>query len=316
MKTVGIFPAAGGLGTSTLTHLLPLIPPSNLVLVSRNPSKLSSLPEGVQTRQAAYGTSTDDDFKRVFAGIDVLFLISYPSHERELRVKLQLPVINAAHAAGVRHIIYSSLGFALPDKDDSLAEVMGAHLDSEEQLKVLAKVDQGFSWTSVREGLYHESYPIYTSFLDPKNPVEEVLIPHDGAKPGLSWVKRDELGEATAKIIAQAASATEPTAFPWRNKVVVLTGPTEWSLADTVAAVSSVVGKPIRIKQVSVDEYVAQPHIVAYFGSEHKARTWATAWAAIRAGEAAHVSPTLEELLGRKPEAFDVTLSKMIEAVQ
>jgi hypothetical protein len=62
---------------------------------------------------------------------------------------------------------------------------------------------------------------------------------------------------------------------------------------------------------VSVDEYVKLPKVAAYFGSEELARTWATAWEAIRSGEADFVAPTLGELLGREPEAFDVTIRNM-----
>ncbi|KFA66787.1 hypothetical protein S40285_07037 [Stachybotrys chlorohalonatus IBT 40285] len=310
MKTVGIFPASGALGTSTLAHLLRLIPAPSLVLISRHPTKLGALPPGAQTRTASY-ESPPQHLESVFAGVDVLFLISYPSHVREYRVQVQLPAITSAHRAGVKHIFYSSLAFALPDGNASAAEVMGAHLDSEEQLRALAAADPGFTWTSMREGLYHESFPIYTAFFDLRNPVEEIRIPHDGGRPGVSWAKRDELGEATARLISQYLHSPGP--FPWTNRIVALTGPREWSLAETVQTLADALGRPVRITPVSVDEYVAQPHVLAYFGSEEKARTWATAWQAIAAGEAAYVAPTLEEVLGRPPEPFDVTVRDMVK---
>jgi hypothetical protein len=186
---------------------------------------------------------------------------------------------------------------------------MQAHLDTEKYLAKLASEDSSFTYTSIREGIYSESTPIYTAFFDPRNPVDEILIPHDGSGPGVSWVKRDELGEASAKLIASYVQ--DPAKFPYTNKIVLLTGSKVWSLAETVKVLGEIAGKPeVRIRQVSVDEYVRLPQVQAVFGSEEKARTWATAWEAIMAGETAVVTPDLEKILGRKREEFDVTAKK------
>lgn len=98
--------------------------------------------------------------------------------------QVQLPAIDAARRAGVKHIFYSSLGFASDVstgtlKSDSLAVVMQAHLDSEKYLASLAKADTDFTYTSIREGLYTESFPIYTAFFNPKSAPDgaEVTIP-------------------------------------------------------------------------------------------------------------------------------------------
>ena len=318
MKSIGIFPASGGLGGSTSTHLLANVPAEHVTLISRHPDKSPSTIPGsdrATLRQASY-ESSPADLEAAFSGIDVLFLISYPSHVRDYRVKVQLPAIDAAHRAGVKHIFYSSLGFALPEQDKSLAEVMQAHLACEDHLRKIAASDPGFTWTSIREGLYHESFPIYTSFWSLEKPVDEVLIPHNGAGAGVSWVKRDELGEASAKLVAQYAASSSSSDFPWVNKLVVLTGPREWSLSDTVKVLGKAVGKNVTIREVSLEEWLKQPQILEYFGSEEKARTWATAWEAIRAGEAAYVGPTLEQILGRPAEQLDVTIGQMAKSLK
>jgi uncharacterized protein YbjT (DUF2867 family) len=318
MKTIGIFPASGGLGGSTYTHLLQRndVRADKVVLISRDPSKTPAAyrDRGVTLRQASYESSAAE-LEKAFAGIEVLFLISYPSHVRDYRVKVQLPAMDAAHRAGVKHIFYSSLGFALPDKTESLAEVMQAHLVSEAHLQEVADGDPAFSWTSIREGLYHESFPIYTSFWTLEAPLDDILIPHNGSGPGVSWVKRDELGEASAALLAEYATSADPSTFAWNKRRVVLTGDREWTLQETVEVLGRAVGRDVRIRQVSVDQWLQQPHILGYFGAEDKARTWATAWEAIRAGETAFVSPTLGQILGRKPESFEVTIRGMAEAV-
>ncbi|KAL3961027.1 hypothetical protein ACCO45_006144 [Purpureocillium lilacinum] len=409
MKSIAVFPASGALGTSTYTHLIAQLPPPppssalassasaspRVTLISRFPEKVPR--ELLGTGERSPGTHPrrfvrvpPETLRSAFAGHDVLFLISYPSHAHALRTRLQLPVVDAARAAGVRHVFYSSLAFAgnSPSSASSLssaaaghdqtsrgggegvgattlAEVMRAHLDTEAYLARLAREDPSFTYTVVREGLYSESYPIYTAFFDVQRharmyagggggggggdgdgdgtavPRHEILIPHDGSGPGISWVKRDELGEATARLIAwyaaaAAASGQAHRPFPYVNKTVTLTGPRVYSLAETARVLSRAAARggfssspskdkddgdayvdedSVRIREVSVDEYVAQPQVKAAFGGDEVlARSWATAWDAIRAGETALVDGTLREVLGREPEAFEVTIRDIVAA--
>ncbi|GJC84889.1 NmrA-like family protein [Colletotrichum tofieldiae] len=313
MKSIGIFPGSGALGGSTYDYLLKLLPADHIILINRHPEKVPQehIKNGVRARKASY-ESSPSDLEAVFSGIEVLFLISYPSHVHDYRKKVQLPAIDAARRAGVKHIFYSSLAFAGDLQDSSLAEVMQAHLDSERYLAEAAASDSSFTYTAVREGLYSESYPIYTAFFDVNAPTDEILIPHDGSGPGVAWVKRAELGEATAKLIAQYS--WDPDHFPHVNKKVLLTGPRVWSLEDTVKVLSRAAGKRVRIRKVGVDEYVKLPQVLSRFGSQDKARTWATAWEAISAGETAVVTDTLKEIIGREPEEFDVTIKRLKQA--
>ncbi|KAK4098482.1 NAD(P)-binding protein [Parathielavia hyrcaniae] len=311
---VGIFPASGALGSSTYTHLLNLVPNDQVVLISRHPEKIPRpyLDAGVQARQASY-ESTSSELEKAFSGIDILFLISLPSHDHGYRTKVHLTAVDAARRAGVSHIFYSSLAFAGSHASfSSLAVVMQAHLDTERHLAKLASESPGFAYTSIREGLYAESTPIYTAFFDPRDPSTlsgngEVCIPHDGSGPGVAWVKRDELGEASARLIARFATDGRE-GFPWVNRVVLLTGPRVWSLGETVAVLSEIAGREVKIRKVSVDEYVKLTKVREVFGDEELARGWATAWEAIRAGETAIVTGELKEILGREPEGFEVAV--------
>jgi uncharacterized protein YbjT (DUF2867 family) len=324
-QKIGVFPASGGLGTSIINHLVKLVPASQLILMARNPEKLASLSrEGATIRRALYDDRAT--LERVFDNVGVLMLISYASFEIEHRVEVLPSVLNpsvqanannqahkaaidAARRSGVKHIFYSSLAFAGDLGESSLAHVMGAHLATE---KYLAELPGHFTYTAIREGLYSESFPIYTAWFDLQNPVEEITIPHPGTGPGVAWAKRDELGEATAKMVY--AYAKNPAGFPYLNRVVLLSGPREVSLAETAEVLGRAVGKPVRIREITVDEYVALPQI----GDKHTyhgvnlSREWATAWEAIRAGETAVVSPVLGETLGRGPEDFETTIRGLV----
>ena len=348
---LAIFPASGGLGTSTYTHLLSknLVIPADIILISRHPDKIPSeyKSAGVSTRQASWETSIDA-YAHTFDGVQCLFLISYVTYEHERRVQLHRVAIDAARRSGVTHIFYSSLGFARTNDIQSAAYVMQAHLDTEEYLATLAAEDKEFSYTSIREGLYSESVSVYTSFFDLASPMkeasisgrgltavdfgtvdmhsktvgnamakaslgaasEEVLIPHDGFGPGIAWVKRDELGEATAKLISIFTNTPFAKDFRYNNAIVLLSGSKVWSLSQTVEALSEVSGRDVSIRQVSVEEYAHLPHMRKALKTEsaRKIIAWATVYEAIRRGETAVINGVLGELLGREPEGFEETL--------
>ncbi|KKK14872.1 hypothetical protein ARAM_002838 [Aspergillus rambellii] len=313
MAKIGVFPAAGGLGFSIVNHLLRLVPPSQLILIARDPGSLALAEQkGAVVRYADYDDAAP--LAHAFDGVDILMLISYASFEMEHRVNAHRIAIDAACQSGVQHIFYSSLAFAGEFGETSVAHVMGAHLATE---KYLAQLPEPTTYTIVREGLYSESFPIYTAWFDLKAPTDEITIPHDGSGPGVSWAKRDELGEATAKLIvsyANVESGNVPAEFPYINKTVLLTGPRAFSLQETVDILGKVVGRPVRIRPISVDEYVKLPHEgkLTHHGVD-LSREWATAWDAIRLGETAVVTPTLWEILGREPEDYETTLQGLYE---
>lgn len=153
----------GGLGREVLKHILPLVPREQLIVTSPSPARvhdaLSDLSAvDVEVREADYTLPTT--LPKAFAGADALFLVSYPSVAHEVRVNAHIAAIDAAKAAGIRRVIYTSLAFG----GDSKAAVMRAHLDTEAYLKA-----SGLEYTIIREGLYAESFPLYfgktTSFL-------------------------------------------------------------------------------------------------------------------------------------------------------
>jgi hypothetical protein len=82
---------------------------------------------------------------------------------------------------------------------DSVAYVMQAHLDTE---AYLAK--SGLTYTVLREGLYSESYSLYTGFFNPTRD-SEVCVPGDGS---ITWVCIENLGEGTAKLMVKVSDET------------------------------------------------------------------------------------------------------------
>lgn len=86
-RTIGVFPASGGIGGSTVKHLLTRLPPKDLIFIARNPAKLDSASAaGATVRRADY--DDDKSLEHAFDGINTLFLISYASVEDDHRAEV------------------------------------------------------------------------------------------------------------------------------------------------------------------------------------------------------------------------------------
>ena len=196
---------------------------------------------------------------------------------------------------------------------------MHAHLKTEGYLKSLEseKIEgmdkKPFAFTAIREGIYSESFAMYTGFPDLENLPDGVKIPHNGSGPGIAFAKIDDLGEATAKLVKEYLDV--PTKFRYKNQIMLLSGPRAWSLEDVVKLLMKLKGKKIRVDQISEEDYVAEPRIQNMLGSHGPGevpRQWATSFDAVKKGECAVTSVELGRLLGREPEGFETTVRAMI----
>jgi len=194
---------------------------------------------------------------------------------------------------------------------------MQAHLDTEKYLAESASSTAGtpFTWTSIREGIYAETWPMYTGFPDISQAVIEGRIPHDWCGAGVPWVKRNDLGEGSARLIQQYVEA--PADFAYVNKVMLLTGTKNWNLGDTLKAVGKLLGKKVQLYHESEQAYAKRDAVVIAMqtpGLEdlNVPKEWATVFEAIRKGETSVVSPDLKRLLGREPADFESILRALL----
>lgn len=301
--------ASGGLGSRVLHHFLHTLslPKQSLLVSTSKPYPKSPNAEGVELRYGDF--LKPETLSKAFADVSVLLLISYPSIAHSLRVGAHKNAIDASIRAGVEHIVYTSLAFA----GDSRAEVMQAHIDTEEYLKHTC-ARSGSRFTILREGIYTESYPLYLGFLDVKMQEEkskrEVYVPPT-RKNGIAWAARDELGEATARIVLEVSrNLTNTDGGRYTDKLVLLSGPRAVNLEEVAAAVSKALGweaaQALQVHEVSEDEFVAHHSSNRGGGEEAEkfVRSWASTFPAIAKGELAVIDPSLEVVLGRKPKDF------------
>ncbi|WP_034945859.1 SDR family oxidoreductase [Erwinia oleae] len=143
---IAVTGATGQLGRLVIEELLKHIPAAEIIAAVRSPEKARDLAAtGVQVREADY--SRPETLPAAFRGAEKVLLIS--SSEAGARVPQHQAVIDAAKAAGVQLLAYTSLLHA----DTTPLGLGGEHRATEKALK-----ESGVPFAILRNGWYTENY--------------------------------------------------------------------------------------------------------------------------------------------------------------
>ena len=268
--------ATGLLGGAVVERLLGKVPAAEIGVSVRDPAKATALADrGVRVRRGDYDDAAS--LAHAFEGAEQLLLVSAAA-TGEPALRQHATAIDAARAAGVRRIVYTSHMGANPA---SAFAPMRDHAATEAML-----ADSGLAFTALRNGFYTSSGRM---LLGQAFETGELAAPADGP---VSWTAHDDLAEAAAIVLTDEGGFEGPTP--------PLTGSAALDLAGLAA---EVIGRPIRRTVLTDAQYrEALPEPVA--------EMLLGLFAASRAGEFAAVDPTLGELLGRPPLTVRDVLAK------
>ena len=225
--TVAITGATGQLGRLTIAKLKTLLPAGQIVALARSPEKADL---GVETR--AFDYDRPETLAPALAGVERLLLIS--SSEVGKRAPQHRTVIEAAKAAGVGEIVYTSLLHA----DRSPLSLAAEHVETEAAL-----AESGIPHTILRNGWYAENY---TGSI-PTALQHGALIGAAGAGR-VSGAARADYAEAAARVLAEGGHA---------GQTYELAADDAWTLADLAAEVSRQSGRDIPYVDLPEAEYAA-----------------------------------------------------------
>ena len=228
---IAITGATGQLGQHVIANLLNTTAASQLVAVVRNPAKAEALSQkGIVVRQADYGDEAA--LTKALQGVDKLLIIS--SSEVGQRAPQHRNIINAAKAAGVKFIAYTSLLHA--DKSP-----LGLHVEHVETEKMLA--DSGTPYALLRNGWYTENY------LASAPPALEHGVFIGAAGEGkIASATREDYAAAAARVIAEEGHA---------GKVYELAGDHGWTLSELAAELAKQSGKKVVYQNLSQADFAA-----------------------------------------------------------
>ena len=283
--------ASGQFGMAAARGLLDHVPASDLILLSRSPAKLADFAQqGASVREADF--ESPDSLAEAMAGGEKMLLISTTMVGE--RPRQHGNAIDAAVAAGVRHIVYTSVTDG--GNPDHPAVEQHDHYATEQMLK-----DSGVAYTILRNSQYAEA-------------VAMAMV-----GPALaSGSKADNCGSGRIAFVSRddcvAAAIAALTGGGHENRVYDITGPELLSVPEALALASEMAGKNIDL--IPVDD----EGMYEYFDSIGAVRKpadltpetpipWAsegmvTFGQAIREGHFDVKSDAVEQLTGRKPRSL------------
>ncbi|SFD76884.1 NAD(P)H dehydrogenase (quinone) [Phytobacter palmae] len=228
---IAITGATGQLGALAVEELLKTVKANEIVAIVRNPLKADALTQkGVDVRQADYGDQAA--LTAALSGVEKLLFIS--SSEVGQRAVQHRNVINAAKAAGVKFIAYTSLLHA--DKSP-----LGLHVEHVETEKMLA--DSGIPYALLRNGWYTENYLASA----PAALAHGVFIGAAG-EGKIASATRADYAAAAARVISTDGHA---------GKVYELAGDSAWTLSELAAELSKQSGKPVVYQNLSETDFAS-----------------------------------------------------------
>ena len=223
-------------------------------------------------------TSTSlDSLAEAFSGAERALLISALDFER--RIGQHRAAIEAAKAAGVRHVIYTSI----PKPEGNPAAAAPSHHATE-----LAACDSGLAWTFLRNSLYSDfQVPVVAQAIASG---QLVTSAGDGR---VAYVSRDDCAAAAAAVLVQ--DGHEGMAYD-------ITGPKAIGPQDLAALAAELGGRPVEVVAVDDDALVAG--MIANGVPEAAAPIILSFVVAAREGFLDTVSSAVEDLTGKPPRSL------------
>ena len=239
-------------------------------LLVRDPSRAPELDQAVPV---VFTYADSVLAKEALAGVATLFMVS--AAEAEDRLQQHYTFVDAAAAAGVRHIVYTSFFGAAADCTFTLGR---DHFATEEHIRA-----SGMDFTFLRDNFYLDFLPLLA---------------------GVDGVIRGPAGDGVMAAVARADIARsavtvlrDPALHIGRS--YDLTGPEDISLATAAETLSAGTGRTITFHNETLEEAYASR--ASYGAPKWQVDAWVSTYTAIAAGELAGPTSAVHELTGREP---------------
>lgn len=276
--------AAGQLGRLVICALLDQgVPAESITAAARSPQKAADL--GVRTVLADY--SQPQTLAGALTGTDRLLLIS--SNEVGNRVEQHSNVIEAAKAAGVGLIAYTSL----MGVDTARMMLVAEHRATEEIIR-----ESGLPYVLLRNSWYFENYTANLPQI-----LQHRAVLGSAGDGRVSAATRADYAAAAAAVLTGASNA---------NAVYELGGDESFTLAELATEITRQTGTEIAYRDLPVEEYTRV--LIGAGLPEPLAAVVADSDLGIARGEVYTDSGDLRQLIGRPTTTLAEALEVAIRA--
>ncbi|MCW2847881.1 MAG: family NAD(P)-dependent oxidoreductase [Marmoricola sp.] len=240
-------------------------------LLVRDLSRVPRVDGGVPVEFTGYrdpGSAT-----KALEGVTTLFMVS--AAESADRLGEHKAFIDAAAAAGVRHVVYTSFHGAAPDSTFTLGR---DHFNTEEHIRA-----SGMEWTFLRDNFYLDFLPEMVG--------EDGVIRGPAGDGLVSAVSREDIAASAAAVLAEPGAHVGTTYH--------LTGSEALSLSTVAETISAAQDRKVSFHDETIEE--AYESRRQWPAPDWQYDAWVSTYTAIRAGEVADVTHHVLTLTGRPP---------------
>lgn len=286
---IAVTGATGQLGHQIINHLLARVPANQIIAVDLESPKAAELArQGVEVRFADY--NKPETLMAAFAGADRVLLVSSPSGPDAARVAQHQAGIDAAMAAGVELLAYTSVTHA----PTNLMGMAPVHRDTEQAIAA-----SGVPAVILRNGWYAENH---TNGIG--QAVQYGALLGSAGNGRMASASRADLAEAAAIILTSEDQA---------GKVYDLTGDTTWTLAELAAETAAQSGKSVTYTDLPAEDY---RQVLQQAGlPEHIVELIIDADEAISRGTLDYITSDLSTVLGRPTTPMSVSVAAALQAL-
>jgi NAD(P)H dehydrogenase (quinone) len=224
--------------------------------------------------------------RRALAGVHTFFMI--PVHEAPDRVRQHVSAVDAAVAAGVERIVYSSFVGAAPEATFTFAR---DHWHTEDHIR-----NSGLDYTFLRGNVYMDVLPWIVG--------SEGFIRAPAGEGHVAAVARDDVADVAVSVLLRGDHG---------GVIYDVSGPERLTLHRVAELFSRATGRDINYHAETLEEaYEARSR---YGAPEWEVEGWVTSLAGVAGGEmdvvsdavlalTGHAPMTLSEFLRRHPESY------------
>ena len=182
-------------------------------------------------------------------------------------------VMEAAQAAGVERIVYTSFCGAAPDATFTFGR---DHWHTEQRIEA-----SGLRHTFLRDNFYLDYMPLLAG--------ADGVIRGPAGDGRLAAVARDDVADSAAAVLLDGSGAHDGRAY-------AMTGPAALTLAEVAAELARTTGRQVTYHEETIEE--AYESRASYGAPRWEVDGWVSTYSAIAAGDVDEVTDAVERLSG------------------